>query len=278
MKLKKIRNALLVVLTLALVSATAVAVTWAYTEGNFGSAENTFTNEDIAAELTEWEWDGDKSTVDSTSTHQINDKTTSTLGMNIAKSYSPSQTIPKNPSISNISDTSENSTDDPKEWVAMTVRYYILSGTDKYYFSGYSTFSEALATVHSDVTSDTGFNTSNWDAKGGSDNTVFYYNSIINNKAMTATIFDDVIVNSKTALDAKKAASGDNAGKYVYTGLKKVSGATVSTDQTFVTATLPEFHIELQGYAVQADNVDYSTAKTELDKLIAADPITILLG
>ena len=58
MKLKKIRKALLVVLTLALVSATAVAVTWAFTEAKLTGKDNEFHNEDISAELTEWEWDG----------------------------------------------------------------------------------------------------------------------------------------------------------------------------------------------------------------------------
>ena len=42
-------------------------------------------------------------------------------------------TIPKNPSISNISDTSATGTE-PTEWVAMTVRYYLIDGEDKYYF------------------------------------------------------------------------------------------------------------------------------------------------
>ena len=289
MKLKKIRNALLVVLTLALVSATAVAITWAFTEGSFGDATNTFTNEDITAELTEWEWDGKPSSVDPDKTnHTETIIGTSNLGETIAGSYSPNQTIPKNPSISNISDLTtmipdpndDNPDDgidqihatDPQEWVAMTIRYYIKNGDDKYYFPSYDAFKDALAAVKSDKNAN-GFNEIDWTVTQGSFCTTCYYNSLLDNYAMTATVFDDVVTNTKAKLDLKKVDSN-----YTYTGLKKMtSTGAVTSSQTCETTGYPEFHIELQGYAVQGDNLTQAQAKTELDKLIAADPITIAL-
>lgn len=282
MKLKKIRKALLVVLTLALVSATAVAVTWAFTEAKLTGKDNEFHNEDISAELTEWEWDGKPSSVDSDPSHTITSGTP-TLGEELAKSYSPEMTIPKNPSISNISDTSATGTE-PTEWVAMTVRYYLIDGEDKYYFSGYTDFAKAIATVRSDKNAG-GFNTTDWAPKDDSDNTVFYYKTLLNNKAMTATIFDDVVINNSTNLDAFKTVTGDNVA-YVYgtnsnTAIncpltKIAANGTVTKNATFTNAkTYPEFHIELKGYAVQGNAFTaYTAAASELNKLIAEDPIT----
>lgn len=288
MKLKKIRNALLVVLTLALVSATAVAVTWAYTEGSFSNAENTFTQEGITAQLTEKLWDGGKPDNDS-----VNLPSTTVKGETMALSYSPNMTIPKNPSITNNSDSSNTTSNDPAEYVAMTVRYYLTNdeGATRYYFSGYTAFKNAIAKVqfsNSGTVTD-GFNTNNWDEKDGSDGTVFYYKAILNNWNTSATLFDDVLINPTDTLDSYKNAT---TSKYTYTGLTKYVVATgaKTADQTFESTGYPEFHIELKGYAVQAytsaksgndivkTNIGYATAKGELDKLIAVDPVTVALS
>ena len=304
MKLKKIRNALLVVLTLALVSATAVAVTWAYTEDSFKNAENTFGNEEISAKLTEQKWDGDKPTPETPALPE-NFK----YGQNLATSYSPEMHIPKNPSITNISDPDHKTNAEPSEYVAMTVRYYVTddtTGKTKYYFPGYAEFSAALATVqhYENDTMTTGFNTNDWEEKAGSNGTVFYYkreadnNGIVENWKTTATIFDEVLINGSTALNSPDYYnSGTN--KYSYSGLTKVVETTTNgvttlnteKNQTFTSDNYPEFHIELQGYAVQAKTsaknaagtlentaIGLNNAKPELDKLIDADPITKALA
>ena len=159
MKLKKIRNALLVVLTLALVSATAVAITWAATSPNdFGNKDNTFTNNPkITTAIREETFDGldydgknpvgginepaaDTDIIPSSPEETPNFEirlpdgtqitTVDALGTTLADSYMPDQDIPKNPSMKNNTptelflNTNQNLTPaSSDEWVAMSVDY-----------------------------------------------------------------------------------------------------------------------------------------------------------
>ena len=120
MKLKKIRNAFLFVLTLALVSAAAVAITYALGT-SMGNAENTFTSEpNIDVEISEVDFDN--STGFGENTHPD----TYELGEVKAQKYYPAATIPKNPKLTNTS------TEANDEWGAMTVEYQVKIGTTWY--------------------------------------------------------------------------------------------------------------------------------------------------
>ncbi len=247
MKLKKIKNTLLVVLTLALVSVASVAITYALVESSLGSAENTFTNEEISVQLSEVAWDREKGPNDDDTDVPEDGKN----GKAMAQSYSAGQSIPKNPKLSNISDTSTNNTD-PKEWVAIKATYSAtvkVDGTSTTYtYSNYSDFLKATgAQVHSKVTSANGFNTTDWEANAT--NTVFYYKEKLDNRGSTNTLFDTVEM---------QALATEN-GKYV---TYDASGNKVLAD------SLPSFEIKLEGFAVQAEAVVYATAKDELDKLM----------
>lgn len=250
MKLKKIKNTLLVVLTLALVSVASVAITYALVENSLGSATNEFTNETISVQLSEVKWDGEKGPNDT----DVDIPADVQKGQQIAQSYSAGQSIPKNPKLSNTSDTSGTATSDPKEWVAIKATYtatVVVDGTPTTYtYTNYSTFLRATgAQVRSAVTATNGFNTTNWEPKATDANTIFYYKTKLDNGASTATLFDTIEMQALTTEN----------GKYV---TYDASGNKVLAD------ALPTFEIKLEGFAVQAEAVEYATAKTELDKLM----------
>ena len=158
MKLKKIRNALLVVLTLALVSATTVAITWAATSAKFAPKENNFTNNPLIdlqfQELTfdNIPWGGERGSGPQEGVPEGSswgegvtpptlpngdpvDKPDD-LGFNQAKHYVAGQYIPKNPELKNNSSTKMTSKTtgiggtgyevngtSSDEWVALGVKY-----------------------------------------------------------------------------------------------------------------------------------------------------------
>ena len=159
MKLKKLRNALLVVLALALVSATTVAITWATVTGKnlSNQKENNFTNNpEIGLEFQEPTFDtitwgnerpgGDNEGVptgDIPAADQpvlpngdpITDG--SELGYNMAQKYTPEMRIPKNPQLRNSTGKKSDGTFESvfatenmaqndatsDEWVALAVEY-----------------------------------------------------------------------------------------------------------------------------------------------------------
>ncbi|MDD6396209.1 MAG: hypothetical protein PUB37_08555 [Firmicutes bacterium] len=249
MKLKKIKNTLLVVLTLALVSVASVAITYALVENSLGSATNEFTNETISVQLSEVKWDGEMGPNDTDADVPADGQ----KGRDMAQSYSAGQSIPKNPKLSNTSDTSATATTDPQEWVAIKATYSataVVGGVSTTYtYTNYADFLAATgAQVHSAVTAADGFNTTDWEAKDAN-NTVFYYKTKLDNRASTATLFDTI----------EMKALATESGKYK---ILDASGSEVLAD------ALPTFEIKLEGFAVQADAVVYATAKTELDKLM----------
>ena len=129
MKLKKIRNALLVVLTLALVSATTVAITWAYVNQGLGTKDNKFTNSDkINIDITEPNWTGsipDNQKYTSGEGYTPGDVVTVATGENgeeLAQGYYPGKQIPKDPRITNISTASGDGT---KEYIGAKLVYQV---------------------------------------------------------------------------------------------------------------------------------------------------------
>lgn len=238
MKLKKIRNAFLFVLTLALVSAAAVAITYALGT-SMGNAENTFTSEpNIDVEISEVDFDN--STGFGENTHPD----TYELGEVKAQKYYPAATIPKNPKLTNTS------TEANAEWVAMTLEYQVKINGNWYTYPGYTEFSAALATVDA-------WNSS-WEEKTGSNKTVFYYKSTLAKNANTDSIFENVIIKSTFT------QSGSNYVITYYTSPTTSTTATVSS--------LPDFRINLKGYAVSADTIPSygNDSKGALDNLIGS--------
>lgn len=157
MKLKKIRNALLVVLTLALVSATTVAITWAAgTHAPMTAKTNNFTNNpEISLQFQELTFDalpygtdrtaGDanvKTGTDAVTGVSLPDGTAITqgkdLGYNLARSYVANQYIPKNPQLKNNTNTTlsgegkETNGVTSDEWVALGVKYTLTIPEDAY--------------------------------------------------------------------------------------------------------------------------------------------------
>ncbi len=232
MKSKKIKNALIAVLTLAVVSAASVALTYAAVQSSLGSKDNVFKNESIAVELTEVLWDNEPATNGTDTTiDETNPTEKAGLGEEKAKSYSVGMEIPKNPKLTNISDLTNTSNADPAEWVAMTVEYSITVNGQKKVFASYDQFATAIATISSDKG---GTFNSAW--TGNTSKTVFFYNKTLDNYKSTETLFDKVTINNITP---------NAEGKYTFT----VGSETITTED------LPQFNITLNGYAVQAEGI-----------------------
>ena len=183
MKLKKIRNALLVVLTLALVSAATVAVTMALQKASIDAVENKFTNNpDIKVKFQEptfdnLDWDHERTTdpnegvptgdawpngTQDTDKPQLpNGSRISSpdgLGYNLAQAYSPESYIPKNPQLRNSTNDSNESRFEGEnkkqngttsdEWVALGVKYTLKIPTENVYLPADSGTNTGLEEAH----------------------------------------------------------------------------------------------------------------------------------
>ena len=294
MKLKKIKNMLLAVLTFALVSVVAVAVTLAAVTGNMGNAENTFTNSPyIKLGIAETKWDHKD--------YDGNDKegVEGDKGEDLALSYSTGMIIPKNPTLKNTSDSTDVT--NQREWVAIKVEYKLVwddsinvysskgevgsspaasmgefTDTQATYKS-YTDFSSAIAKVKtlqtdSDDTYKDGFNLSSvgnvsggWSQYNGSvealkNGTLFYYNTELDKNNETNPLFDAIEINSsfKTTEVITNYVSGEKVSCYE---IKLGDGTTAYFEK------LPKFEIKLTGYAIQAEGVD--DGDTAIEQIIS---------
>lgn len=261
MKSKKIKNTLLVVLALVIVSAASVAATFAIVSADLGSKDNTFSNEEITVEISEQKWDGEPGTGETDENIPTN-----SLGEEMAKSYSPNMVIPKNPMLTNISDSAAAKGADPKEWVAIKAVYTAkvkANGTvTEYTYTG-TQFEQAIAKLCTGTDKDSAVQGIGTGWTANANKTVFYYNTAVANKESTRRLFDFVKIN-----DIQPVASGANAGKYQ---ISTYASASITAPTYVYADELPEFHINLKGYAVQYDgtNLDTATkAKTPLDAII----------
>ena len=341
MKLKKIRNALLVVLSLALVSAATVAITWAAATSKDleGSKDNEFTNNpDISLQFQELTFDdvpwgetrtATDDTVPSGETDTEHDPTLpdgtkiekgKDLGYNLARSYTANQVIPKNPQLKNNTDTThflssiikpDDVTAD--EWVALGVKYKMTipdvvyakndgdshtgadaanaiavtavdTGTSNTAFAGdtitfdsyadfataiakveYAPGSQALTALSQHQRTGTTEDTDTWkDISTGSKGTLFMYNKKLAVDGETKTLFDAVHINN---VARKYVSTGSGTLQLYELQITAKTSATTNNQLTnkyiYVTA-LPQFDIQLTGYAVQADNVAYADAPEAL--------------
>ena len=280
MKLKKIKNVLLAVLTFALVSVVAVAVTLAAVTGNMGNAENTFTNSPyIKLGIAETKWDHKD--------YDGNDKegVEGDKGEDLASSYSTGMIIPKNPTLKNTSDSADVT--NSSEWVAIKVEYklvwdesikvYLDKGSDdapasqmgsffdtQATYTSYKDFSNAIAKVKtlqtgSDDTYKDGFNLNSvggvpegWSQYNGSvdtlnDGTLFYYNSKLDKDSETTPLFDAIEINKEFTTAEVITINQEKVSCYE---IKLGDGTTAYFEK------LPKFEIKLTGYAIQAEGVD----------------------
>ena len=297
MKLKKIRNALLVVLTLALVSAATVAITWAYINKTFTEVPNTFTNnENIALDITEPDWDGEiKSGKAYTSGNGYapGDAVTTGItkgendGKTLADSYYPGLDIPKDPRITNISNptTTDNAVKAAsQEIIGANLQFIVKNGATEYAYPSYDAFKKNIATVKYSTSKTPGYN-GNWKQFDTNDDLNLYFTETVGWKGQTDHIFDWVTINPVNSEDVgagKTYATLDDVSVDVdgiYTdgtkySVKVYNGATPSRIQL---TKLPDFDIKIKGYAVQsqpfglADGADISgntNAKNALKSLM----------
>lgn len=281
---KTVINTLFAVAIVGLVSAVAVAITWALSK-NIGTKTNTFTNEsDIAANLYEPWWDfKDKDGTNITPASVPNyPKTaiglastdTPVKGESLASGYTLGRKIPKNPMV-------HNDSDEKSEWLAMRVVYKLTfdnskvyttdtgtahpSGTSTVLTVNYTNFSKIATVKLVSGNSLTGeFNTTDWTPMTNASfpaKEVFCYNSIVAADGSTTALFDVVEINSALTID-----SGDTRCHIV------------GTDNTGIyldSNGLPQIDIELQGFAVDATalsnaTTDKTTAHNALVDLVLA--------
>ena len=251
MNLKKIRNALLVTLSLALVAAASVAITFALGDSkSFGDAENDFNNAEIKASLTEVHWDGEKGKP----TDNTEDPTVAEAdqGKTKAKSYIPGDVIPKDPKVNNTSEKDIN------EYVGIKAEYFAtIDGTEYQYYT-LAQFEAAIAQLCTSSAGAHGID-SNWEKN--SEGTHFYCQNIVAQNTGSVPLFTYVKVNTLEGGDTKTYKVKTYANK-----TQAVESPTyVETD------SLPSFEIKLYGYAISADgNASLNDdAKDALDKLMA---------
>lgn len=293
MKSKKIKNALLVTISLALVAAASVAVTWAavYVGSEMTKRENTLKSGELEEKLDE-PWytftDHDNNTYTSDNLPDGYPDTVITSkkkGEDIASAYNANTLIPKNPTLWN---TKANS----NEFVAMGVRYTVTFGNQTYTDAAGTTAATTL--IFQDP--DHGSSSTNVGKYVFDNIAELYKTDTVSGTCADWTqdstypdlyYYEKALVNSGTDV-----ATGNPLFSYV-----KIKNLTpnangfyvipVSSSQTYYTKTLPQFKISLKGYAVDAnsfaDNVTSATTQTTgtsgskaaLAALYAADSITV---
>ena len=153
-------------------------------------------------------------------------------------------------------------------------------------FDNYTDFTTAIATVGyvaSDATnkalsaSTTGIragttnNTETWkDISTGTKGTLYMYNKIVQQNGVTTTLFDTVHINNVAQRYVNTGSGVLNL--YELTITAKTSAATNNqlTSEVIYVSTLPQFEIDLKGYAIQADNVSYDVAPATIRDFVAS--------
>ena len=202
-----------------------------------------------------------------------------------AESFLPGDVVYKVPTLTN----DENSID---AWAAIKVDIQI-DGRNV----SYNDFKNNYALIS--YMSNAGFNLNDFELIQGeyenTDSLVFIYKNVLSSGSSTAALFDNVSVNAgvKTVVSSKyktenvyrEVESGTSdavqlddgkwyvkvdSGREIYDSsttyyIKNSSGNMEAVDVNY---ELPKFEVKVQGYMIQADNVDYATAKSELIALI----------
>ncbi|MCH1981315.1 SipW-dependent-type signal peptide-containing protein [Ruminococcus sp. OA3] len=199
-----------------------------------------------------------------TSSKSITTELTEEFDPEVAGSYTPGQVITKAPTMSNTSDSNESI------WVAVSLDY--TNGADSITYEEFKQYAEVQ-----------GLDTTGWEKIGtAADGQELYaFKTVLAPGADTSAIFSSVKVNA----GIQKVWKYGTEGEIVYTmdedgNLIDVKDNTELVDEvTYYNAKgeeinpeeaeagLPTYTIEVKGYAVQASDVNYDLAKTELTKL-----------
>ena len=257
----KKRNLKVVACSVALVAVLSVGGTMAYFTDETSEVENIITMDNrIHGELEEPNYDEEK-----------------------ASSYVPGTLINKDPQIINDNNSIE-------AWVAVKVSISLENESITY-----DKFQSDYATVTSNGKE--GFNTKDYELIGVNGNDrIYMYKSTLKPNERTNPIFDKVLINT----GIKTTISSSNSGKKYYTQVTKseydkatvekktvdgkyyiltnVTTENYSSSNKYyvlkdgklvesVVGRLPSFNIDVDGYMIQARNVDYDLAKEELLKL-----------
>ena len=303
MKSKKIKNTFLAFISLALVAAASVAVTWALVDvgSEITKKVNTQKSGELNVALDEpWftftEHTGTENYTSDNLPPDYPDAviTSKKKGEDIASAYNANTLIPKNPTLWN---TKANS----KEFVAMGVRYTVVFGAQTYSDATGTTAVTGSALTFQDP--DHGTSAQNR-GKYVFDQIAELYKS--NNTAGTCddwtqdtastgggTAYPNLYYYNKALVNSgTDVSTGNPLFQYV-----KIKGLTTNTNglyaiqvnsnTTYYTKTLPQFKISLKGYAVDAnsfvDNPSATSTQTTgtsgsqsaLEALYAADTITV---
>lgn len=285
MKSKKIKNALLAVISLALVAAASVAVTWAatYVPAEMTRKVNTQTSGDLAIALDEpwYTFKEEHGTTNTTfsgngtedpETHEVtydlptgypkNLVPSLKKGETIASAYNANTLIPKNPEIWNT----DAGTD---AFVAMGVRYTVTFGEDTYNNEDHAsehkvtgtalTFDDSnnsstagwfvfdkIADLKNDGNESAAVNTG-WTADTSRSHNLYYYNTPVS-KASGATADVATTTPLFSFVQIKNLATETTGTAKGYYKIQ------VSSGSYYYTKTLPTFKISLKGYAVDANS------------------------
>lgn len=292
--LRKLKNAMLSFLFLALVGATSVVVTWAVAGATgFGSVTNEFN-----------------------STSPISVEMAENFDREAADSYEPRSVIQKQPMVRNTSSVIENPTAESshREWVAIKLSYTVTFPKTVYtarsvprpgvcicpYFTkeddeepitciydGHSDFANAVARVSTDepemdedgndITATDGFNTEYWTAYDSTE-TLFIYNEPIDPQTTTPQpLFNwvQVLNHQNGEVDCYEnngssspwgslalypistigAKTYNSSGELQYAHYLDGVRTNQDTSDTVYVASLPTFDIKMTAYAVQADGL-----------------------
>lgn len=243
--------------TVSLLAVVAVGTTMALLHATTETVENTFSsNKKISISLREPKWDGyvfaDKDTVDipdeevplsdtiatADSTYPKGASTKSedeTLGIYVASTYLPGDTIPKNPIVLNTSE-------DEPVYVAATIECLDANQASVPYettVAGQKGFKDTYGTITF---------TDAWVPVGMKGNAMVY------------------LYGSKTAdgFKATPLAQGKVTEKAVFQSVKL--NLTVGDD-----GTMPTFHVQVKAYAIQAANIADKDAAGYLKEFIGAE-------
>lgn len=261
----------------ALVGTLAIGGTLAYLTSKTNTVENVFTGED----------------------KELGGKITECFDKDKAEKYMPGDAIYKIPKLVNDESSVE-------AWVAVKVDFTKEGETISYdEFKKYA----SIQTKDADKNFQDGFNTADFEELPGlSDNyKVFVYKEKVAPGQSTKQIFDQVTMDAKiksvynketkvttayrevTAEDYEKAAGNKQQVGERYFVEESVTKETVQEGKTYFLITkdangetvvkatdvtkLPQIKVNVSGYMVQAQNVDYNTAKEELKNLVLGNDL-----
>lgn len=193
-----------ILLSIMLSALFIAGVTFAYFTAVTDPMTNTFTaSAGISISLAEPAWDNSVHPGDEASEIEEED-----LGSTLAQNFVPGREIPKDPNVKN--------TGDEPVWVAIKLEY--------------TGVANSFAAI--DAFANIDFDTTNWEAKDGS-NTVFYFKNILDSDELTADLFTRVLIDSEVSAE-----------------------------------DIDGFNIVITAYGVQSEGLSYEDAKLELDDLM----------